>query len=188
MKTKILIITLLLFTSCCKKHNVTEVVIEPDPVNKVLILQIDYTTNKLIGGRELSFEKQTSTFTLVAKKQPPSDFGFVKLYYMELNELIFYGTEVFMGKGKIIFPDSFSPPDHFETSASINTPFPSGGLEVIEGSNYETTKPWEAVKHLTLVKKYMQLNPKQKVKLLYYNPVAGLDAMKWGQWIIILKN
>lgn len=187
MKAILFIYALLFFTSC-KKNNVREDVVEPDPVNKVLMLQVDYTTNKLIGGTELSFKKQSSTFTLVAETRPPVDFGFIKLHYKELDELIFYGTQVFMGRGKIIVPDGFSPARHFETGASVNVPFPSSGLEVIEGSNFETTKPWEAVRHLTLVQKYMKLNPKQKVKLLYYNPVSGLDAMKWGQWIIILKN
>lgn len=188
MKTGLLIYALLLFTACSKKNNVTEDVVEPDPVNKVLILQVDYTTNKLIGGRELSFKKQTSTFTLIAKKQPPTDFGSIKLYYNELNELIFYGTAVFMGKGKIIFPKHFSPASDFETNASVSTPLPYAGFEVIKESSFGNTNPWDAVKHLNLVKKYMKLNPKQKVKLLYYNPTAGLDAMKWGQWIIILKN
>ena len=58
-------------------------------MNKVLMLKVDYTTNTFLGGKELVFFANSDSFSITNEYQPPGDFGYLKLYYEEINELLF---------------------------------------------------------------------------------------------------
>ncbi len=93
MKLKILLLAcvgILLF-SCTSDDPGQPSNTEPITGNKLLMLKVDYTTNQFEGGTEFEFNQPATTFTVTNEYQAPGDFGWVKLYYDELDTKIFEG-------------------------------------------------------------------------------------------------
>jgi hypothetical protein len=67
----------------------------------LLLLQVDYTSNRLEAVKDLFFQGKPNEFNVLDEYKSPGDFGHEKLYYEELQLLFFYGTIVWMGLGEI---------------------------------------------------------------------------------------
>lgn len=185
MKSIIVILFLIVATIGCEN------VIEPISGNKVLILKVDYTTNAFEGGTEIEFTKKTQTFTITNEYDPPADFGSVKLIYSELNETLFYGTIIWMGKGVISYPKGFAPADQFKSVATDDYVMPSKGFENVFNpykQTYDYTPVWSSVQALVKVRQYLRSNPNATVKLFLYTPSVGVGNPADWDWIIYLKN
>lgn len=89
----------------------TESDLRPTDLQKhILISKVDYltfryngfyalnVTDKLNSGREIPF---------VANYQSPGDFGYIKLFYRNTNNLLMDGTIIWSGCGSLSFPTSF---------------------------------------------------------------------------------
>lgn len=89
----------------------TESDLRPTDLQKhILISKVDYltfrykgfyalnVTDKLNSGREIPF---------VANYQSPGDFGYIKLFYRNTNNLLMDGTIIWSGCGELNFPESF---------------------------------------------------------------------------------
>ncbi len=89
----------------------TESDLRPTDLQKhILISKVDYLTfrykgfyalnvsDKLNSGREIPF---------VANYQSPGDFGYIKLFYRNTNNLLMDGTIIWSGCGELNFPESF---------------------------------------------------------------------------------
>jgi hypothetical protein len=89
----------------------TESDLRPTDLQKhILISKVDYltfrykgfyalnVTDKLNSGREIPF---------VADYQSPGDFGYIKLFYRNTNNLLMDGTIIWSGCGELNFPESF---------------------------------------------------------------------------------
>ena len=82
---------------------------EADLHKHILISKVDYltfqykgfyalnVTDKLDDGLEIPF---------LADYRPPGDFGSIKLYYRNTDNLLFDGTIIWAGCGSLLFPDS----------------------------------------------------------------------------------
>jgi hypothetical protein len=117
MKAKVLFLVLLAsVVISCNSDNSQDL----NPVNAVLMLQVDYTTHTFEGGKEFNFPEQTGTFTITNEYVSPGDFGSIKLFYSELNETLFYGTIIWMGSGKILYPEKWSSADDFKKALEKN--------------------------------------------------------------------
>jgi hypothetical protein len=86
----------------------------PVDVTEVLLLKVDYTTNQLAGGQKLKFEQSPQTFMLRTKYEEPGDFGWVKVFFSEIDELLFYGDIVWHGCGDIIYPATWLNAEEFK--------------------------------------------------------------------------
>lgn len=164
----------------------------PIVINKVAMLQIDYLSYAFEEGKELEFEDHTD-FTISNEYLSPSDFGFVKLYYEELNELLFEGTIIWLGGGERSYPEALEPNSNFPTEP-VALPLPAEDeFEIVDfGGMYPDVIPydliWPAINDLTLVKDYRASNPNAKINLFLYRPSVGIgDSADWD-WIILLKN
>ena len=182
----LLVISATLFISCSKSELFNSSVTD----NKVLLLKVDYLTNRFEGGKELTFKRSTPTFSITTNYKSPGDFGSIELTYEELDEKLFEGTIIWMGKGQISFPTNLVDPGKFETAKTYNIVNPVGFENIFNPNNqvYNYTPIWLKVQHLSKVREYLSSNPNATAKIFLYTPSVGLgDPADWD-WIILLKN
>lgn len=187
---------LVLFLYSCEeieKENLTDNQKENfiDTQNQVLMLKVDYLTNKLEGGKELTFSKPAASFSIENQYNAPADFGNIKLVYKELNETLFDGSIVWMGKGVIKYPESILTADKFENVLTYDFVYPNQGfLNVFNPSNqeYDYNTIWSSVQGLVKVRQYLKSNKNTKVQLFLYTPSVGIGNPADWDWIIFVKN
>jgi hypothetical protein len=159
---------------------------------EILLLKVDYTTNLFEGGQRLSFAQSPETFTVSTEYKEPGDFGWVKVYFSEIGELLFYGGIVWNGRGEIIYPDTWRDAADFERVPERNYVTPLNGFENIfnpRGDNYEYEfTMWSAVQSLREVRNLLEANPQQAVKLFLYTPSVGVGNPADWKWIILLME
>ncbi len=155
-----------------------------------MLLKVDYITNTFEGGKELTFSEPTPTFTITTDYKSPGDFGSIKLIYKELNEKLFDGTIIWMGKGQISFPTQLIEPKEFSVIKTYDILYPVGFENIFDPNNqtYDYTPMWLKVQHLAKVREYLKSNPKAKAKIFLYTPSVGVGNPADWDWIIILKN
>lgn len=159
--------------------------------NKVLLLKVDYLTNAFEGGIELNYPTNTTTFTITNEYISPGDFGNIKLKYQELNEILFDGDIIWMGKGEIKEPKNISPANQFIKVKTTEIVNPAAGFQNVFNPNnevYDYAPIWLSVQRLALVREYLNSNPNATVKLFLYTPSVGIgDPADWD-WIFFLKK
>ena len=113
-----------------------------------------------------------------------------KLDYKELNEKLFDGTVIWMGKGQISFPTNLIEPKHFKAASNYNIVYPIGFENILNPNNqtFNYTPIWLSVQHYQKVREYLSSNPQATAKLFLYTPSVGIGNPADWDWIIILKN
>lgn len=190
MKRCISIITVLTLFLSCAKVDLKQIQAN-QTANKVLMLKVDYTTNKFEGGKEFSFKNSTQSFTIDNEYRAPGDFGSIKLIYRELDEPLFDGSIIWMGLGKMTFPETLQPSSKFNSVLTTDVVYPENGFENIFNPNNETydySEVWMAIQHLVKVREYLKSNPNEKVKIFLYTPSVGVGNPADWDWIIYMKN
>ncbi len=200
MKLAIILICFICFVACNKEKNTilnTENTLSTTPQhqNKLLTLKIDYLTNTFEGGIETVFASNTNSFTIVKEYVAPSDIGYIKFTYQELNQLLFHGSHIWMGTGKMFYPTSFQPASIFSITTGSNSVTPTAGFEymnIYEDSNSINTAPpawWNSIQNLSLVRFYLASNPTATVKYFLYRPSYLFGSIVApDHWIVFIKN
>lgn len=165
----------------------------PEPVtgNKLLMLRVDYTTNTFEGGKELTFGQASTGFTVTSEYEEPADFGWVKLYYDEIDTQIFYGEIHWMGLGQLHYPDAFDAADSFGRVDTDDYVTPQNGFENVfnpSGQALDYQQPWSKIQSLTKVRQYLQTNPDATVKVFLYTPSVGIGNPADWDWFFLIKN
>ncbi len=165
--------------------------------NKILMLKVDYTTNTFEGGNEFEFDVSTPTFTTNPEYVQPSDIGFIKIFYTELNTLLFDGSIHWNGTGQINYPTSFCPSSTFQY-VDIENFYQEPIFEnIFDAATYPQNVPsppynyapiWIKLQALAKVRAYRDNNPNAKVKIFLYQPSVGIGNPATYKWIIIFKN
>lgn len=164
-----------------------------DEEGNVLMLQVDYLTKTFEGGYEYSFDNAPESFTITKDYRSPGDFGYIKLYYSEINEMLFYGTIVWMGCGKMYFPNYLYPAENYDRVETADIVLPINGFEnIMNEFQYEEAPDYEliysSVQGLVKAREYLRSNPQQQVKIFLYAPSVGVgDPADWD-WILFLKK
>lgn len=179
----------MLFFSCSKIE-------QDDPfnssltANKVLLLKVDYLTNTFEGGKELTFNQPTTTFTITTDYKSPGDFGSIKFTYKELNQPLFDGTIIWMGKGQMTFPNNLIDPKQFELVKTYDIVYPKGFENIFNPNNqtYDYSPIWNKVQMLSKVREYLKSNPGATAKIFLYTPSVGIGNPADWDWILLLKN
>ncbi|MDR2690784.1 MAG: hypothetical protein LBB73_00530 [Dysgonamonadaceae bacterium] len=161
---------------------------------RLLLLQVDYTSNRFEAVKDLFFPGKSDEFSVAEKYQSPGDFGFQKLYYKELEQLFFYGTIIWMGRGEILYPKNWNIPQEYPLTAQLDIVVPKNGFEwagVKEGwqpPSEDVKSVWLSVMPSILAREFLAANPEEKVKVYFYQPSVGVgDPGDW-KWIFILRN
>jgi hypothetical protein len=189
-KMSILFVSAFAFFACNNTIE-PEAVEGSDSDNQILLLKVDYTTNTFEGGKELFFTQPAETFTITSEYKEPGDFGSIKLFYSEIDEPLFYGTIIWMGCGKILYPENWLPVVDFARTITEDYVFPANGFENVfnsYGNTLDHRIVWGAVQNVIKAREYLQSNPNQKVKLFFYQPSVGMGDPKDWKWIVFLKK
>ena len=187
MKVKILLLLIIgLLTGCDSENTFVK-----ERSGQVLMLKVDYTTNRFEGGTEFHFSPSADDFTIENEYKEPGDFGYVKLRYKELTEPLFEGTIHWMGLGEMSYPEKLEPADMFDRVLTEDFVYPVNGFEDVfnpQNLDLEYDDAWLAVQNLVKAREYLRAKPSQKVKLFLYTPSVGVGNPEDWCWIIYLKR
>jgi hypothetical protein len=178
-----------LFISCTKGKD--ETVARTTNANNVLVLKVDYNTNRFEGGKELTFSDTSTNMTITNQYVAPGDFGSIKLKYQELNEILFDGTIVWAGLGQVNFPQNLLDSNQFDRVMTADYVTPIAGFENVfnpDNSTYNYNAIWMSVQSLAKVRQYLYSNPNATVKLFLYTPSVGMGNPAEWDWYIFMKK
>ena len=190
MKTKLIFLIVFVLTiSACSKNDEQKKI--ASKTNKVLFLKVDHNLNKFEGGTELNFADTSTTMTISKIYVSPGDFGSIKLNFQEVNKPLFDGTIVWMGLGKMNFPDNLLDESQFERVLTNDYVIPNAGFENVfnpTNQTYDYNSIWSSVQSLVKVREFLKSNPNATVKLFLYTPSQGVGNPADWDWIIMMKN
>jgi hypothetical protein len=188
------LLVLVALTSCTSDSKST--VAQPN-TNKILMLKVDYTTNTFEGGKEFEFDVTTPTFTTNIEYVQPSDIGNIKVFYTELNTLLFEGSIHWAGTGQINYPTDFLPASSFQYATIENFYQEPVFTTIFDANTYPQNIPtppynyspiWVKLQALLKVRAYRDSNPNATAKIFLYQPGVAIGDPATYKWIIIFKN
>ena len=153
----------------------------------ILISKVDYLTFRYKGFYALNVtNKQNSgdEIPFVAEYHAPSDFGYVKLFYRNTDNLLMDGTIIWSGCGELSFPD------HFRAGLPMDNGLPYPGQSrfafINDLGQYETVTDenelkyiWQSVSRQKEFQRYYG-NSSKKVAVYLYTPSVGIgDPADW---------
>ena len=182
---KLIVLLIIFMVISCSKDN--------DETNKILLLQVDYTTNIFECGKELIITGQVSdsdTIPIYIDYKAPCDFGNISFYNQPTNELIFDGSIIWMGTGQINYPENFQSSDKFaELESSIEQP-DSSEFQIIYYDLYnqqiDYALIWNSINKLEIVVDYLKSN--KKIGLFLYTPSVGVGDLNEWDWFVIMNK
>ena len=189
MKMSLLILPFIPLLSCNSENHFLEK--KDKPVDQVLLLKVDYLTNKFEGGLEFVFSQQSDDFTIEPEYKFADDLGYIKMKYKELGETLFEGTIHSDKVGEMRYPKVLLPADLFKAQITQDFVSPVNGFEEIfnpQNLDLDYFNAWHITQSLLKVREYLEANPSQKVKLFLYIPSAGESNPEDWYWIIFLKK
>lgn len=168
---------------------------ETDLQKHILISKVDYltfrhkgfyalnVTDKLDSGNEIPF---------VPQYQAPGDFGYIKLFYRNTDNLLMDGTIIWNGCGELNFPDSF------RAGLPMDNGLPYPGQDRIafinNGGQYETVTDerdlqyiWQSVSRQKEFQHYYE-NSSKKVAVYLYTPSVGIGNPADAYYLVFTEQ
>jgi hypothetical protein len=182
-----LIISPLIILASCSKDSAIE---RGETNNTILLMKVNFRSYKFEGASEETIIKglaKTDTLPIKVVYKSPNDFGYLTLYYQPTGDLIFDGSIIWMGTGKISYPTSFQNASSFPLNKfSMTMPDSSRFQTIFESGDIKYEKIWNAISNLSIVSEYMKSN--KKIGVFLYTPGVGVgDPNKWD-WIILMSK
>lgn len=192
MKKSFIILSLFFLLFSCLKDDVIVKQNEKNilPESKILILKVDFATNTLESGKELTFTNNSATFTTNAvATSNAADGGTLAINYQEINKQLFFGNQNWTGT--IVFPEVWQPANTFAVTLTSDV-FPKPiFLNIFNPNNevYNYDDVWNAIQGRVKVREFLTSNPGQTAKIFKYSQynTAGAENPN-NKWIIILKK
>lgn len=174
----------------------TESDLRPTDLQKhILISKVDYltfcykgfyalnVTDKLNSGREIPF---------VADYQSPGDFGYIKLFYRNTNNLLMDGTIIWSGCGELNFPESFRAGQRL--SNVLPYPGQSRIAFINEEGHYTTVSDdtelqriWHTLSRQKEFRHYFG-NTSKKVAVYLYTPSVGVGNPADAYYLVFTEQ
>ena len=168
---------------------------ETDLQKHILISKVDYltfrykgfyalnVTNKLNSGNEIPF---------LSQYQSPGDFGYIKLFYRNTDNLLMDGTIIWSGCGHLNFPDNF------RAGLPMDNGLPYPGQSRIsfinDGGNYVTVTDerelqyiWQSVSRQKEFQHYYG-NSSKKVAVYLYTPSVGVGDPADAYYLVFTEQ
>lgn len=189
MKKTILFCLSLLLPTACKD---SDVVVCPDATDaNVLMLVVDYSSPKFEGATLFCIANAPRAFTIRHEYVAPGDFGWVKLFYDEGDKMLFHGEIIWMGNGKMLFPEKLYPAEDFNRVLTQDFVSPKNGFVNVFNPDNRTddvSDAWGAVQGLVIVRDFLKENPGQKINHFLYTPGVGVGDPKQWKWVFFMKR
>ena len=168
---------------------------DSDLHKNILISKVDYLTFRYKGFYALNVQNPVQSGTeipFLAQYQSPGDFGWIKLYYQNTNNLLMSGGIVWMGCGHLDFPTGFRA----GLSANSSLPYPGQGkIAYIDNSgNYQTVSDESDLQHVwqTVSKqqefRHYYANSHKKVAVYLYTPSVGMGNPADWYYLVFVEQ
>ena len=168
---------------------------ESDLNKHILISKVDYLTFQYKGFYALNVldkENDGSLIPIISEYQSPGDFGFIKLYYNNTDNMLLNGTIVWNGCGALTFPESF------RAGLPVSEGIPYPGIEHFarlneEGTYVETNNEremqhiWQSVSYQKEFQHYYG-NSTKKVAVYLYAPSVGLFNPYEAYYLVLTEQ
>ncbi|HLW40926.1 MAG TPA: hypothetical protein VKY82_00995 [Flavobacterium sp.] len=172
---------------CCDPED--DVYTEPyESIDRIAVLIVDDVANEFEGGEYYHYyNQQYLTYNLQVENVPAADTGYIKVQFVEGNQLIYHASQIFNGSGTIIVPNPLKDPSYFDrVSTEDFANLPQVAIELTNGSSNEdeVQKKWAAVQNLLIVRMGLELeNP----KIHYFKQNLGGGFTENNKWVFIVK-
>lgn len=158
-------------------------------LNNVLLLKLSYDDYSLNGGHEFTFVEQADSFTVNFEYDIPDDFGYFRMFYHEIDRLIFYHSHILVSSSsRMLYPETLNEASMFErTTEVVNAPKFRIILDPTsqeEPDQNDVDSIWNEIKSVEMVQSYLKTNPDQK-PYIYLNTTYHTEG--WC-WIVLMKN
>ena len=168
---------------------------ETDLHKHILISKVDYLTFRYRGFYALNVSGKLGSGTeipFVAEYNPAGDFGDIKLYYRNKNNLLMSGTIIWMGCGVLDFPagfragypyvarDAFPGQEHF---AFIN----EQGEYTVVTEESDLQHVWQSVSGQQEFQ-YYYANSSKKVAVYLYRPSIGMGNPADAYYLVFTEQ
>ncbi len=157
----------------------------------IAVLVLDYETLEFEGARVLYFPPcdpcADDSIPLSYRYKPPGDAGDITFWYTPTEGTVFFGTIIWMGTGRIIYPESFEPADHFARSGGRVPKCDNIRLFMLP---IEPSEPppvdaiWRSIDSLDLLKEFQ--SPSLRAGFYLYPPTVGVFDPGRAKWIVFL--
>lgn len=168
---------------------------ESDLKKDILISKVDYQTFQYKGFYAMNVSGKVnddSFIPIISEYQSPGDFGYIKLYYRNTDNLLLDGTIVWNGCGQLTFPESF------RAGLPVKEAIPFPGIEHFarlgeEGQYTETVNEWE-MKHIWQSVSYQKEfqhyfgNATKKAAVYLYAPSVGLFDPYEAYYLVFVEQ
>lgn len=189
MKNIVYLFILFVLLGCDNSAGKPEPTICPGGNNKAIVLTVDYTTNKFLGGYAIEMPTLGHpALEMACDYKAPGDFGSVRWYDNQSQKDLFTGTTVWMGKGERTFPEKISAPNSFlkldiTMVMPLMTPLLHDEFDSAhEGVEYAPI--WGAIANLQCVS---WVNDSTPAYIYLYRPSVGVGNPADWYWVIFLK-
>ena len=161
-------------------------VLSRDSAN-VAVLQFNRLTYAFEGGVLRRFALcrfcDLDSLPFAYSHRPAEDFGWELFRYVGTQDTVFYGTTIFMGRGKMVVPQVLLPPDSFQVVTEALRPplsvkyfIPSKPTEVADSA-------WAAAQKLDITREFSR--GAYRAGIFRYMPDA-MGSYAAEKWIIFL--
>lgn len=161
----------------------------------ILISKVDYLTFRYKGFYALNVTDKLNTgneIPFVAEYREPGDFGYIKLFYRNTNNLLMDGTIIWMGCGELSFPASF------RAGRQLNSGMPYPGQTHISFINNEgdyitvtdeseLQRIWQTLSKQEEFQHYYG-NTHKKVAAYLYTPSVGVGNPADAYYLVFTEQ
>ena len=168
---------------------------DTDLHKNILISKVDYLTFRYKGFYALNVQNPVQTGTeipFLAEYQAPCDFGWIKLYYQNTDNLLMSGDITWMGCGQLEFPTGF------RAGRQLNNRLPYPGQNKIsfinDAGTYQTVtddadlqRIWQTVSKQQEFRRYYA-NSHKKVAVYLYTPSVGIGNPADWYYLVFIEQ
>jgi hypothetical protein len=188
MKKIILCLAFASFMSCSKEDGNRRHCSEPD--NSILLLRVDYLTYAFEGGATVNLTGQAAagdSLPIHIDFREPGDFGNLSLYYQPTNDTLFNGGVIWMGKGDITFPHSFTVAGNYAVRP-VAEPMPDTNRfqKIFSVSGLDYSRLWAAIDKLQATSCYLDAG--KEIGVFLYTPSVGVGNPADWDWFVIMSK
>jgi hypothetical protein len=168
---------------------------ETDLQKHILISKVDYLTFRYKGFYVLNVTHKLNSgdeIPFVSQYQSPGDFGYIKLFYRNTDNLLMDGTIVWAGCGHLNFPNNFRaglPMDN-----GLPYPGQSRIAFIDDGGNYMTVTDerelqyiWQSLSRQKEFQHYYG-NSSKKVAVYLYTPSVGVGNPADAYYLVFTEQ
>ena len=174
----------------------TESDLENEDLQKhILISKVDYLTFRYKGFYALNVTDKLNSgdeIPFMAEYQSPGDFGYIKLYYQNINNPLMDGTIIWNGCGALNFPASFRA--GLPVSKELRYPGQShisfidnSGTYVTVADDNELQRVWQSVSRQKEFQHYYKHSSK-KVAVYLYAPSVGIGNPADAYYLVFTEQ